>query len=270
MKQGISRQWARKGVIRESKVETARTRRLSTKTQASDLYLSAFVAVLLFAFGLLFFRSFFFSLLFASLVVFFPAFRRKRLAHKRKALFLVQFKDGMYSISNSLRAGSSLQIALKRCEEDLRKELITHREKPMLEEIERINHDIEFGMSVDQSLVQFKEAMQLEDVTQFVDAMLVTRSKGGNLTHVIQNTAERIAEKISIQQEIQVATSQKRLEASVLTVFPIVLVLLIMVANPEYMQPMYETWFGNFLLFLAAVMLVANYVIGKKVTNIDI
>ena len=204
------------------------------------------------------------------LSIFYPKLQRKRMAQRRKVIFLNQFRDAMYSIASSLRAGASLQIALKRCEDDLRKEHITQKEKPMIEEISQINYDIEFGKSVDQALRTFKERMDLEDVSQFVDSILITRSKGGNLTKVTQNTSERIADKISIQQEIQVATAQKRSEAKILTFFPLVIVLVLMMVNPEYMRPMYENIVGSFMLFIAALMLVANYLVGKKVTDIDV
>lgn len=264
----IRKEWKSRGVEREENKH--RLAREEKKIQLKDLILIVVSGFALFFLSFIFIQNVFFALLFSSVSFFLPNFQKKHLLQKRRTLFLNQFRDAMYSISSSLRAGSSLQIALKRCEEDLRKEHITQKDKPMLEEITQVNHDIEFGMSVDQALRTFKERMDMEDVTQFVDSILITRMKGGNLTKVTQNTAERIADKISIQQEIQVATAQKRMEAKILTFFPLVIVLVLIVINPEYMEPMYNNLFGNFLLFLAGIMLLANYLIGKKVTDINV
>lgn len=43
-----------------------------------------------------------------------------------------------------------------------------------------------------------------------------------------------------------------------------------MMLNPDYMQPMYDQTLGTFMLFAAVLMLIANYFIGRKVTNIDV
>ncbi|PYZ96818.1 hypothetical protein CR205_14150 [Alteribacter lacisalsi] len=272
VRRGITDRWRKRGIgSAETSAGTASDRELKQpKWSVAEIAGTVVLALALFLAGLLFFRSILFAFLFSLLAVFYPRFRRKNVSDKRKKLFITQFRSAMNSISNSLRAGASLQTALKRCEGDLEKELMTQKDKPVLEEIVVINHDIEFGMSIDQALRQFKGKMNLEDVDQFVDAILVTRAKGGNLTQVTRNTAERISDKIAIQQEIQLGTSQKRAEAKVLTIFPVVMALLLMFTNPGYMEPMYESFAGSFFLFLAGVMLVANYVIGKRVTNIDL
>ena len=98
----------------------------------------------------------------------------------------------------------------------------------------------------------------------------MTRTKGGNLADVIHNASESISDKILIQQEIKLATAQKRMEAAILTFMPVALVIILMVLNPGYMQPMYDTTLGTILLFTAVIMLVINFFIGRKVTNIDV
>lgn len=268
-RESFLKKWEARGVVSNTAIQPKKKEE-KNQLHSKDVMMITVVGIGIFFVGMLFFQNEFFALLFSCLAFFFPRFQRGRYEQRRRSIFLNQFRDGMYSIANSLRAGSSLQTALKRCEEDLRKEHMTQKEKPMLEEIIRINQDIEFGMSIDQAMRSFKERMNLEDVDHFVDSILITRAKGGNLTKVIQNTSERIADKISIQQEIQVATAQKRSEAKVLTFFPVIIVFILMVVNPEYMRPMYENVFGNFMLFIAAIMLVVNYVIGKKITDINL
>ena len=269
VKRGFEKEWKARGLVSNEQNKRPSIAEKSSY-QSKDIIMIIIVGISIFFIGYVFFQNLFFALMFSCLAFFYPRLQRKRMAQRRKVIFLNQFRDAMYSIASSLRAGASLQIALKRCEDDLRKEHITQKEKPMIEEISQINYDIEFGKSVDQALRTFKERMDLEDVSQFVDSILITRSKGGNLTKVTQNTSERIADKISIQQEIQVATAQKRSEAKILTFFPLVIVLILMMVNPEYMRPMYENIVGSFMLFIAALMLVANYLVGKKVTDIDV
>ncbi|SFP85485.1 type II secretion system F family protein [Salibacterium halotolerans] len=266
---GIGKRWKEAGVYRET-VEKRKQKKRDKRFNQTDVIVFILGASVLFSVGLMFFRSIFLAVLFIFPALYFPKYRRGRMERKKTQLFLQQFRSAMGSIATSIRAGTSLQIALKRCEDDLKKELIAHKSKPVLDEINEINHDIQFGMSVDEALRQFKEKMKLEDVTQFVDSLLAVRSKGGNINHVIHNTSERISDKIMVQQEIQVATAQKRMEANMLSIFPVVFVLLIMVVSPDYLRPMYESTVGTFMLFIGALLLLANFFIGKKVTNIDL
>ena len=224
----------------------------------------------LFLLGLFFFRSIFFAILVAALGLFYPKIKAKKDEQKVKDKMLLQFREAILSLASSLKAGSSLQTALQRCERDLTRELQFQKDKPMLEALEKMNGDIYLGTPVEKVLLDFKDEHDIEDIQQFVDAIIMTRSKGGNLADVIYNTSESISDKIMIQQEIKLATTQKKMEAGILTFMPVGLVSVLMVLNPGYMEPMYDTAFGMILLFMAVLMLVANYFIGRKVTNINI
>src|SRR5699024_8977936 len=210
------------------------------------------------------------ALLISLIGLFYPRIKAGRDKKRIEEKMLLQFREAILSLSSSLKAGSSLQTALQRCEIDLDRELRLQKERPMLDALVSLNGDIQLGKPIDDVLLDFKKSHDLEDISHFIDAIIMTRSKGGNLADVIANTSESISDKILIQQEIKLATTQKRMEASVLTFMPVGLVIILMVLNPGYMQPMYETTLGTVLLFIAIIMLVINYFIGRKVTNIDI
>jgi len=242
----------------------------SIKGLASKYIQTILACLVAFMLAYFLFRSLLPSILIASLGLFYPKLKARRDERKLKDVMLLQFREAILSMSSSLRAGSSLQTAFQRSESDLERELQFQRDTPMLDALKKINGDIQLGKSIDEVLLDFKRENDLEDIHQFIDAIVITRSKGGNLADVINNTTESISDKILIQQEIKLATSQKRMEAGILTFMPVGLVAILMVLNPGYMQPMYETTLGTILLFLAVVMLIANYFIGRKITNIDI
>ncbi|MFD2626551.1 type II secretion system F family protein [Salibacterium salarium] len=224
----------------------------------------------IFFIGMVLFQNMFFALLLAASGLFYPKFNSKQAIKKRNEKLILQFREAILSLASSLKAGSSLQVAFKRCENDLTRELQFQKDKPMLEELEKINSDIQLGKSMNEVLLDFKNANDIEDIHQFVDAMLMTKSRGGNLADVIETTAESISDKILIQEEIKLATTQKRMEANVLTFTPVFVLVIIMLMNPEYMEPMYNNLIGTIAMFMAALMLIANFLIGRKITNINV
>lgn len=239
--------------------------------EISNNYLQTLLVCLgMFLFGYFLFRKILPAFLISLLGLLYPRIKASRDRKRLEDKMLLQFREAILSLASSLKAGSSLQVALQRCEVDLERELRLQKEKPMLDALYEMNSDIQLGKPIDEVLLDFKREYDLEDISQFIDAIIMTRAKGGNLADVISNTAQTISDKILIQQEIQLATVQKRMEAGILTFMPIGIVVILMVLNPGYMRPMYETTLGTVLLFVAVIMLVVNYFIGRKVTNIDI
>ncbi|MFC0561254.1 type II secretion system F family protein [Halalkalibacter alkalisediminis] len=235
-----------------------------------SVWATLFLSLFCVAIGYLFFQNILFAILTGGLGLLYPRVVHKRRKEKHDQAFILQFRDAMLSISSSLKAGSSLQTAFSRCYVDMKKQLDKQKLKPILLELERVNRDFQFGVSVEDTLEKFKERNSYEEVQQFIDGTLITKSKGGNLTEVIENITSMITDKINVQQEIKLATAQKKMEAKILTFFPIVLVVLIMLFNPAYLTPMYQSWVGTSLLFIASLMLIVNYFLAKAITTIEI
>lgn len=242
----------------------------SVTHKVSKYFQTILVCFGIFLLALFLFRSLLPAILLSALGLLYPKVKAAKDQKRMENKMLLQFREAILSLASSLKAGASLQTALQRCEIDLERELKLQKERPMLDALEKMNGDIQLGKPVEEALLEFKDENNLEDIQQFIDAIIMTRTKGGNLADVIYNATESISDKIMIQQEIKLATAQKRMEAAVLTFMPVGLVVILMILNPGYMQPMYDTTLGTILLFMAVIMLVANYFIGRKVTNINI
>ncbi|MFB4159391.1 type II secretion system F family protein [Geomicrobium sp. JSM 1781026] len=269
-KQVLTRAFERLEGKKRSVYSVEKRRKDPFNTNTVKYIQAALVSLVMFLIGFIVLRSTVFAFMIALLGLLYPRLKTKRDERKRNDLMLMQFREAILSLASSLKAGSSLQIAFKRCERDMARELQLQKDKPMLDALEKINRDVQLGTPIEQVLIDFKNSYPIEDLNQFVDAIIMTRSKGGNLADVIQNTAVSISDKIMIHQEIKLATTQKKMEANILTFMPVMLLVVLLVLNPDYMQPMYETTFGTLLLFLAVLMLIVNFFIGRKITHIDV
>jgi tight adherence protein B len=65
-------------------------------------------------------------------------------------------------------------------------------------------------------------------------------------------------------------TAAKRMEATILSIAPAFFLIALSLLSPGYIQPMYETVLGKFLLGVGFILLIANYIIGKRIIKIDI
>ena len=224
----------------------------------------------IFLFMVFFFRSLPFSLVVSLIGLLYPRMIIIGLIHKRKTLLNYQLKEAMFSLSSSLKAGASLQMAIERTVYDLERIYYSDKDAPIVAEFRRMSEELSVGYSVEETLVSFRNRVQLEDVDDFVNATLIAKTRGGNLMEILNNISRIISEKIEVKQEISVMTAGKRMEAKILSVMPIGIVTSLTLLSPDYMAPMYDSIIGKMLLFMGFIFIAINYFISRKIVNIEV
>lgn len=191
-------------------------------------------------------------------------------SNKQKEIMNQQLKDALHSLAASLKAGYSLTTALERCQVDLKRTLTDQRKKPILDEMTILVKNLQLGDSVENALQKFRDKLDQEDVNDLVNGILITRNKGGNLAEIMESIAQTITEKIEVTQEIRVLTASKVIEARFLGTLPLVMLSILTVTSPEYMAPLYETSVGQAIIVLGLLLILAGFVVAKKLTEIDV
>lgn len=257
--------------VRKEKQKQAKSnKKIKGKYKVEYMKYSLLISVAIFLSVFLLLKNFWIAVTISLLGFYYPRYRMKKSAKERKIVLNYQFREFLYAISNSLKAGASLQSAIRRSHEDL-KQIYKHTiDVPLLDEIELIIYDMGIGKSTEEALEHFRDRVQLEDVTSFVNAAVITNRTGGNLTEVMHNVAMIIGDKIEIKREITTLTASKRSEAKILTFMPVGLVIILNLIAPQYMKPMYETTLGKVCMAFGMMLITANYFIGKRIINIDI
>lgn len=220
--------------------------------------------------GLLLFRSWAFSICLACAAPLYPLTLERTLARKRRELLGAQFGVSLQVMATSLKAGASLRMAVERAAPDLERMLAGQPLKPMVNELEQVVRDLKMGFSLEEALVRFRDRLQLEDVTDFVGAVLLCRVRGGNAAAVMASIAEIIEDKIAVRQQILTLTAGKRLEGSMLTFAPPTLIGLLWLTAPSYLAPLYDRLAGQVLLLVGTACLVASYLISRRLLEVDV
>lgn len=189
---------------------------------------------------------------------------------KKKEILNIQLRDALNSIVSSLKAGLSINSALIKCSEDLERLYSLVKEKPMLDEFNKIKSDLNMGMAVDDALRNFMKRMQMEDVDDFVNSVIIVRQKGGNLVDVMTNVTKMITDKLSMRREIDTLTTSKKMEANIMTILPIFLILTLSIFSSSYMQPLYESFVGKIFIVMGFASLTINYFVAKKIVDIQL
>ena len=128
--------------------------------------------------------------------------------------------------------------------------------------------DEQLGVPVDEALMVMSNRMANEDAEQVSLVTRLSREAGGNTAEVLDRVVDNIRGKMELRRLVKVLTAQGRLARWILTALPIVLAGWILVINPSWLNPLFDTNLGRFALVMWVVLLLIGSYILKKVTEI--
>ena len=187
------------------------------------------------------------------------------LNHKLKARvdkLNAQLPEALSIISNALKAGFGLLQALDNAADQL-----SH---PISTEFERTIHEMNVGSSAEEALVALTERAGSYDLDIVVTAILVQRTVGGNLGEILDTVADTMRERIRIRGEIKTLTAQQKLTGLVIGFIPIGVGVLFQIMSPGYIEPLFTTFIGRFMIGLAVVLEVVGIMIIQRILNIEV
>lgn len=219
--------------------------------------------------GMIFYDNIVISLFLSGLGISYIPSRKKDLIKKRKELLKLQFKDALYFVSVSLSAGKSFETALIDAERTLLK-VYPDKNADILVELELINARIMMNIPVEQTLNDLAQRSHIEEIKNFADVFSISKRAGANLVEVIKNTSSLIREKIEVKNEIENFIAEKKLEQKILSLTPFVLVFVIKATSSDFLVPLFNTLQGRLVMTVALLMLLAGFLISKKIMNIQV
>jgi tight adherence protein B len=217
-----------------------------------------------------FFAGFFYLLKDSIIVLIFGAvfgiMLPKLILKSRKKNRLQQFNvylpEMITTLVNALRAGFSFLQALKNAAEEA--------PSPVKEELEITLREMQFGVSVEDSLNRLYERMPSDDLDLMIQAILIQRQVGGNLAVVLEKNVHTIRERIKIQGQIKTLTAQGKMSGTVVALLPLGLSGMLSLVNPGYMTPLFTNPIGIALLCIAGVSMLIGFLLITKITTIEV
>jgi tight adherence protein B len=243
------------------------------KFQALRTYTSWFQFLLvgyasIFAVGQIFYGSIGFSAVCGLSVILLTEQYKKYLDTKRTRLLRNQFGDLLYSLSASVATGRQLSSALQ--EAYLNMGYVYKDNTPMMIELKYMVKSIAENQESEETILSgFAQRSGVEDIRNFVSVYLTCRSTGSDINQVILNASEILLQKMSIEREIRVMTSQKQFEGKIISAMPVVIILFLNITSPGYLENLYCTVMGRLVMTVALAGILTAYVLTEKIMNIE-
>jgi tight adherence protein B len=188
----------------------------------------------------------------------FVAIKRAR----RMAAFERGFPEVIELLSRSVRAGHSFASGLEMVSTDL--------PDPVSTEFRITFDEQRFGLPLRDALLSLCQRIPLVDVRLFVIALLVQKETGGKLVEILDNLAHVIRERFRIAGEVRTRTAQGRLTAGLLMALPVVMMVLLHLIDPDYVDLLFVDRLGQLMLIIAAIMQLLGGIIVWRIVQIKV
>ena len=134
-----------------------------------------------------------------------------------------------------------------------------------------LSDEIALGREVREALEDMNNNLpESQDLKFFITAVLVQKEIGGNLAEILDTMSTTMREREKLMGLIKTQTSQAQMSGLVLGLAPVVITILLSLFNPKYMEPLFKTQIGNFILFIAFFMSFMGFLIIQKITKIRV
>ena len=124
--------------------------------------------------------------------------------------------------------------------------------------------------SLEELLADFGERSHTEDIRDFSEVFSVAKKSGGNLSLILSDTANRIAERMSESEQIELLFEAKRYEQKIMNVVPVFIMFYIGISNPGYFEPLYKNPVGIVVMSVCLMVYAFAYFWAYRIMKIEI
>ncbi len=220
------------------------------------------------AISYLFYGKLFYSILFSPYLIWYIKSWEKQTVKKKKAIFRLQFKEAIQSLSGALNVGYSVENAMQETIEDLKG--LYKKEDTILREFAYMTRQLQMNVTPEIALKEFAARMEDEDVQTFVTVFNMAKRSGGDTLEIIRNIVRQMSEKIDVEREIDTIMSAKKLEFRIMSLIPMGMIGYLKISFSEFTKVLYGNLVGVIIMTVCLAIYFVAYEMGKRIVEIEV
>lgn len=188
----------------------------------------------------------------------FLGFKRSR---RRKA-FNAALPDTLQLMSGSLSAGLSLAQSVDT--------IVREGTEPVASEFRRVLVETRLGVPLETAFDGVAERFESKDFEWVVMAIRIQRQVGGNLAELLDTVAATMREREYLRRQVNALAAEGKLSAIVLSVLPPGFLLYLVVAQRDYVMPLFTDVRGLVMLGGATAWLLVGIFWMSKLVKVEV
>lgn len=224
-------------------------------------------AVIGFGSAYLLYKNIWVSLGFAMVFAVYGFFNKKRYEKDRQRKMQMCFLDFLICLEPLLGMSGTFAGTFAEAVDDYRR---FHGEDELCKFLDSAVNDFRINTSTSNVLSKLAFGINLEDSDAFARSMAICEKTGGNPLEITGKTTELLVGRARILRDIHTSLSGRMFEQKVITLMPFMLLGILSSAAGSYLEPMYTTAAGRIVMSAAGFLFVLQWVIGKKIIDIEV
>lgn len=184
------------------------------------------------------------------------------LVNRRRCLLRDQLVSAVQGLSNTSRAGLTIQDGLR--------EIAKETPHPLSTELAHIVSDFQHGQSLHDAILKAQQKLNLESFSLFSIAVRTTLERGGSLHSALDRIASSLREHQRVERKMGADTASGSRELMLLCMFPwIFLILMIPMQGLENVLASIRSLAGQVILLLVAGLVFIGAKWGAKILSLE-
>jgi len=190
-----------------------------------------------------------------------PRWILKFLRRRRQQVFLNDFADAIDIMVRGLKSGLPINDAMK--------VISTETPAPVGPEFLEIVEGQRVGIPIDQGIDRMFERLPLAEVNFLAIVMNIQSKTGGNLSEALSNLSKVLRDRKKMKAKIRAMSQEAKASAAIIGSLPFIIMGVLTVLNPAYLNPLWDTTLGNVMVVGSGVWMLIGTLIMRKMINFD-
>jgi tight adherence protein B len=182
--------------------------------------------------------------------------------NKRAVKFADELPGLMQVLASGLRTGLPFAQALESAARQDRGEVGAQMNYALTE--------VQFGSSLEESLMRVASRMQSQDLVWFVQALEIQREIGGSLSGVLDSVAQTIRGRADLRREVRVLSAEGKLSAYVLLGLPVGTFGVLLLIRPGYVAFFWSSTLGMIMAGVFIGLVTVGWFWLQKLVVIEV
>jgi tight adherence protein B len=197
-----------------------------------------------------------------ALALLVPAGVVRRIRSRRLSLLVSQLPDALELMARGLKVGHPLNSTISTVARDM--------DDPIATEFGIIVDQVSYGDDLVDAFRDFADRVEAEDARYLATSVAIQNGTGGDLARILQTLSKVIRARITMRKRIMAISSEGRLTAIFMSLLPLIIFGMTSITSPDYYFGVSEDPMFRPVATSVMFLVVANYLVMRRLVNFRI
>jgi tight adherence protein B len=190
-----------------------------------------------------------------------PRWTLSFLKHRRENQFINELPNAVDVIVRGVKAGLPLSDCIRI--------IASETQEPVRSEFRQIAESQAVGISLPEAASKLFDRVPLSEANFFGIVVTIQQKAGGSLSDALGNLSRVLRERKKMKAKITAMSMEAKASAAIIASLPIAVMILVWISSPNYIELLWTTPTGRFLLICSAMWMSMGILVMRRMINFD-